>query len=568
MNEAMKHLVLANRGSTSYVIVAPEDATITEAHAASELQRFLSEATGATFPLADDKHESTDREILVGHTTRTDSALRDLAPEETVVRTDGERIVLVGGDPRGTLYAVYHFLEVVVGCRWFTTEVSAIPHHDKLVVEPLDVRIRPALEYREVFYDEAFDSDWAARNYMNSAHAKLEAKHGGRVQYGAKAFVHTFDALVPVTEHFEEHPEWFSEVDGERIAERTQLCLTNPDVLALAIDGILRWIREEPEATIFSVSQNDWQNPCCCANCAELDEREGSHSGTMLWFTNQVAEAIENEAPHVAIDTLAYQYTRKAPKTIRPRANVIVRLCSIECCFAHSLEACPENASFVTDVKEWSEIADRLYVWDYVTNFKNYVMPWPNFGVLGPNVRFLARHNVVGIFEEGNYSGGGELAELRSYVLAKLLWNPDVDVEHVTNEFIDNVYRAAAPHVRSYLELIHETVAPLENHLYTTVARISPFFDNLHITNDVIERSDALLREAAEACDSSELRERIDQLHLPMQYIRIRRMDDGRERQGLIERFSAAAKRAGIAQIAEGKPLGKWIEDGARAAAR
>jgi hypothetical protein len=564
------HLVLADAGVTPYVIVAPNNATAAENHAACELRDLLSEATGAAFPLVDDTHEPAEQEILVGNTNRGISLPPDLAPEELVVRTMGASLSLVGGGPRGTLYAVYHFLESVVGCRWFTTAVSTVPHHNKLVVEPLDVRITPALEYREVFYTEAFDGDWAARNYMNSSQARLEEKHGGRVQYGRQAFVHTFGTLVPVSEHFGEHPEWFSEVDGQRIAERTQLCLTNPDVLDLAIRGVRRWIEEEPEATIFSVSQDDWQNPCCCANCAELDEREGSHAGTMLWFANQVAEAIEDEAPHVAIDTLAYQYTRKPPRTIRPRPNVIVRLCSIECCFAHSFEACPENASFVDDVVGWSRIADRLYVWDYVTNFKNYIMPWPNFRVLGPNIRFLARHNVVGIFEEGNHAsgGGGELSELRSYVLAKLLWDTDVDEEHAADEFIDSVYGAAAPHVRSYLKLIHDTIKPPENHLYTTVARISPFFDNPHITSDVIERGDALLSEAESILKSPEIRERVELLRLPMQFIRIRRMDDGSRRQNLIERFRATAKRAGITQIAEGYSLDRWIEQGARAAQR
>ena len=104
-----------------------------------------------------------------------------------------------------------------------------------------------------------------------------------------------------------------------------------------------KWLLDCPDCQIISITQNDWAGACECPDCKALDEAEGSHSGTMLSFANYLAEKIEPEFPNVAVDTFAYQYTRKPPKTIRPRPNVIVRLCSIECCFAHPLEICPSS---------------------------------------------------------------------------------------------------------------------------------------------------------------------------------------------------------------------------------
>src|SRR5262249_25012705 len=152
----------------------------------------------------------------------------------------------------------------------------------------------------------------------------------------------------------------------------------------LIVQRVKEWLRESPEARIISVSQNDWYRPCECPNCKAVDDREGTHAGTMLELANYVAEKIAPEFPQVAVDTLAYQYTRKAPKTIRPRPNVIVRLCSIECNFAQPLED-PSNAAFADDIRNWSKLSDRLYIWDYTTNFSHYAAPHPNWFSLGPN---------------------------------------------------------------------------------------------------------------------------------------------------------------------------------------
>jgi hypothetical protein len=559
--------ILADGGKSDFAIVIAADASPPVRKAANEIRSHLTQATGADLPIVKDTAEQPSRAILVGRSAHLENVAPELqrhafAPEAFAIRSVGEHIVIVGGEPRGTLYGAYRFLEDVAGVRWFTHDVTRVPEQPLLAVEPLDIEDAPALEYREPFFREAFDGDWSARNRSNSANAGLTAEHGGKVKYGARAFVHTFDVLVPVAKYFKEHPEYFSLIDGKRTDDHTQLCLTNPDVLKLAIEGVRQWIKDDPEANIFSVSQNDWYNPCQCDGCKEIDEREESHAGTMLWFVNQVADAIADEAPHVAIDTLAYQYTRKPPKTITPRPNVIVRLCSIECCFAHSLESdCPENKAFVADIEGWRPICDRLYIWDYVTNFRHYVLPWPNFGVLGPNVRFFARNNVVGLFEQGSYAQGGvgEFAELRSYVLAKLLWNPDVDEYALRDEFLGGVFGNVAPIIKQYHDLIHEPVKDPGMHIHIFCEH-----DNGHIPDDVVAKGEELLAEAEAKAESDAVRRQVEKAHLPIQYVRIRRMDDGSARAKLIERFAEIAKREGMTDMGEARPLDRWLETGAR----
>jgi len=558
---ASDNLVIADGGKSDYRIVISDEASPSEKHAADELQKFLKEISGAMLPIVADETPVSNNEIILGdnaHLRRVETEIDfdKLGKEGFTIRTVGPHLVIAGGKLRGTMYGVYTFFEEHLGCRWFSSKVSHIPKRKRIAIGPIDDTQIPVLEYREPFYTDAFDADWAARNKMNSNSAHLDEQRGGKVAYSH--FVHTFYPLLPPEQYFEKHPEYYSEIDGKRTVERGQLCLTNPDVVQLATERVKQWIQESPQATIFSVSQNDWRGWCQCKSCAEVDEREESHSGTMLHFVNQIAEAIESEYPDVAIDTLAYQYTRKPPKYVRPRPNVIVRLCSIECCFSHPLETCEMNASFKADIEGWSKVSNRLYIWDYVTNFSHYIQPFPNFDVLKPNIQFFVNHGVKGIFEEGNYSGGGggELAELRSYVMAKVLWNPDYDAQKAMNEFLVGYYGKSFAPIREYIDMLHNKVC--EDNIHMTI-RAKP--DSDFLAPEIIQRANELFDEAERLADDDDVLHRVHVALLPIQYVQISTLPESDpERQKLIDQFFEVADRAGITNISEGRSMEQYKE--------
>src|SRR3989442_13807015 len=458
--ESRAALTLANNGASRYHIVISANAIPAERYAAEELQRYLERLSGAKLPIVTDAGPVELREILLGDNAhlaklRLKVDFSKLGTDGFVLRTEGRRIVVAGGRPRGTLYAVYALLEDKLRVRWFTPDLEVVPKPGRVRIPKLDETFVPALEYREVFWTEMMrDPDFAARHRLNGHHYPLTEKHGGRVAVYFP-FVHSLDALVP-RELYQEHPDYFPLIDGKRKDGYVQRCLSNPDVLRIATDRVRQWLKEHPDATIISVSQNDTFNFCQCEKCKALDDAEGSPAASLLRFVNAVAENIEHVHPNVRIDTLAYQYSRRPPKTIRPRHNVIVRLCSIECCFAHPLETCPaqENRRFRDDIIAWGPVAPLLYVWDYTTDFGHYQQPFPNFDSLQSNVRFFVKHGVKSLFEQGNYSsgGGGEMEPLRAYVLAKLLWNPDTDVHKHIHEFVNAYYGKAGPKFLAYLE--------------------------------------------------------------------------------------------------------------------
>ncbi|OHB67041.1 MAG: hypothetical protein A2Y76_00520 [Planctomycetes bacterium RBG_13_60_9] len=452
-------MTISQDGQARATIVVAPDAPEPEQHAAKELASFLGQITDAQFKLANQEEQEASC-IFVGPGAAKwadePPATEGLGAEGIVIKTVGDDLVLTGGQPRGTLYAVYTLLEDRLGCRWWSSTESTIPKMATVNVDKIDVRYVPPLEYRSPYWFDAFDGDWAARSKCNGQGHRLTSTHGGKHIY--EGFVHTFYPLIPPEKYFAQHPEWFSEIKGTRTTDRAQLCLTNEEMRKELVKNLKERLRNNPSATIASVSQNDWHGNCQCKNCAAVEQEEGSPAGLMLRFVNAVAADIEQEFPHVAISTLAYQYTRKPPAITKPRPNVVVQLCSIECSFCKPL-ADERNKAFRDDIIGWSKMCDRLYIWDYTTNFRHHIMPHPNLRVLGPNVKFFADHNVKGIFEQGAYTtNGAEMAELRAWVLAKLLWDPSRDGEALINEFIDGYYGAAAPQIKAYLKVTHDAV--------------------------------------------------------------------------------------------------------------
>ncbi|MFQ5461988.1 MAG: DUF4838 domain-containing protein, partial [Phycisphaerae bacterium] len=449
---------IARDGSAQCAIVVAAEASAPVQHAAKELAFFLNLITGAHFtiaPHADRRHAN----ILVGpqaaRYAEPDWSADGLGHDGLVIKTVGHDLILAGGHPRGTLYAVFSFLEDELGCRWWTSTASTIPHRPTLSAHDLDIRYRPPFAYRESFWFDAFDGDWAVRNKCNGNGFRLDAAHGGKIAYAG--FVHTAYQLIPPDKYFQEHPEWFSLIDGKRTHEQGQLCLTNDALRRELVRNLKKQLRAHPDAYITSVSQNDNFGNCQCNRCRGVDEEEASPAGTLLRFVNRVAADIEGEFPDVTVSTLAYQYTRHPPKRTRPRHNVMVRLCSIECSFAKALTD-DRNRAFRDDLLGWSNITDRLYVWDYVTNFRHYLLPHANLRVLGPNIRFFRDHHVQGVMEQGAYTSiGTEMAPLRAWVLAKLLWNPSRDDKALIEEFAQGYFKQGARPILEYLAMLHDS---------------------------------------------------------------------------------------------------------------
>ncbi len=555
---------LVRNGKTDYCIVLSHSASPSEHFAAAELKRYIQQISGAVIPYAPDSPNPPAKAIIVGDS----EAFRSLGisiPDEFVqneafvIRTVGSRLVIVGGRMRGTMYGVYTFLEDVLGCRWLSQTVEKVPRSPDILVPDTDIAQKPAFEYRDVFIREAMNKEYAAKQKINSANAGLDSARGGGIAY--YPFVHTFASLVPVEKYWDTHPEYFSMVNGKRIREHTQLCLSNPDVLKIATQTVLDWISEHPEAKLYSVSQNDWYNNCQCERCRSIDEEEGSPAGLVLRFCNAIAEEVEKHYPDKLIDTLAYQWTEKPPRITKPRHNVRVRLCPIFCCEAHPYESCdaPENKAFLENLQGWAKITDQLYIWHYNTSFAHYLNPFPDFRQLAASARLYKRMGVKGVFWEGSYppGGGGELACLRAYLLCKLSWNPDVDADAIMKSFCDDYYGSAGKYIWEYVQMLLDKVSKENIHVKIWSAPTDAF-----LSPEVLSKADMLFDKAEAAADSPDFLGRVQQARLSLDYVKLmqpilRNEFKGREAElaSKLDAFVDKCKRYGMTHISEGETL-------------
>ena len=441
--------ILVANGESKYKIIIADQAKPIEIAAADSLKKYLYQISNVSFEIVSDINIPSDYELLIGSTNRDESKSLNKEQEKLgddgfIIKTIGTKLVFAGGTDKGIIYSIYHFLEKYLDCRKFSAELTVIPKKENIILPSIDDFEIPAFSYRELHFPNP-RQDGAYRHWH-----KLDLKEG-KDSWGM--FVHTFDDLVPSGKYFNAHPEYFTYLNVLRIPDG-QLCLTNPDVFQIVVDGLRERMKEKPDALYWSVSQNDTYKSCTCDECKAMDEKYGGPSGTMLHFVNKVAEKF----PKKVISMLAYQYTRSAPKNIIPEKNVNIMFCSIECNRSKPIASDPLSESFRKDAEDWTKLTDNIFMWDYVVQFRNMLSPFPNLRVLQPNIQFFRDHHMKMIFQQGTGGHKSEFFELRQYLLAKLLWNPDVNVDSIINDFLNGYYGHAAPMIRKYIDTMHDAL--------------------------------------------------------------------------------------------------------------
>ncbi len=465
---------------SEFTIVHGKDAYVAEETAALELQHYLYRATGIQLPVVTDDAEPTEHEIIVGLTNRegesTYTINRDAYGDDAfIIKTVGDDLVIAGAIQDGTLFGVYTFLEEYVGYRWYESFISTLPEQE-LVEIPADLEDEQIPVFnleREAYWNTVINQDfWDGFQTKNKAvynHNEIPLAYAGEAEAPNPA---------PSGHSF---ARWYPEVPGD-----SQPCLTDPEVYEIFLERILAFMHENPDCPMISVSQNDNANYCGCDNCNALAETYKSsnkmhsgQSGIMVWFVNKIADALE-EAGYgdVMIHTFSYMYTVEPPVGITCDENIIMQLCPMGNCFAHSVPTdCRDsngyglngtNQSFREYLRRWGTICQNISFWDYPTNFNYPLTPMINFTQMIQNFRLYANSNVTNMFSQGYTDGkDGEFMTLRAYYTAKLMWDPKMTTDaawEIIDEFMASYYGAGWENIRTYIDILSVVSLQEDNH--------------------------------------------------------------------------------------------------------
>lgn len=434
------HLKIVENGYSSYKIIIPANPTAIEKEAAELFRKYIAQISGCSLIINDDKVKPGKTEISIGFTNRIDD--KELLKLKDVINPDGFRIItqqkkifILGGNDKGVYYGVVDLLEKHFGCRMYAPDVCFVPQKTTILLQLVNYSDSPKNTLRIVH--GTFNDNTAYKEWM-----RLDNIHE---VFAEGYYVHTFNRLVPWETYFDTHPEYYAFMNGKRIID--QLCMSNPEVVKLVAEKLSYEMSKQPEKKVWSLSQNDNFSYCQCDKCNSIHSIEGAPSGALLRFVNQIAALF----PDKTISTLAYQFSREAPKITKPADNVQIMLCTIELNRSKSIESDPTSQTFVRDITNWGKLTHNIYLWDYTVDFANSITPFPNLHILQPNIQFLNRNGAYQHFQQTNTLKGNEMAELKAYLLARLLWNPDINIDSVKAVFLEGYYGEAAPYMHQYI---------------------------------------------------------------------------------------------------------------------
>lgn len=555
-------ITLFEDGITEFDIVIPDSCSEPLKESIGILKETLKKMTGADVSVLEEAvADASKKHIIIDTALNIERPNVDNISDGFRTVIDNNLITICGASEEGTRNGVYSFIEDTLGCMFLTPDDTYIPEHKNIYLEKSDEIKKPAVQWRDVYAYETVQNNWAARLRLNGINVNPDSSQSNieELQYeGWGTWCHDCYEYLSPDEYFDSHPEYFSEKDGVRVKEyggrEAYLCLSNPEVFEIVKDSLTEKIKENPEQTYWDFSGND--NPslagCECDQCKAADKAAGGTGmGTLLPFLNKLAKAF----PDKYISTLAYLHTLKAPNNIKAEPNVVIKLCSMPGDQASSyLDGLNQNsAQFKEQVQNWSEITDKIVVWDYVVNFAHLLMPFPNFAVQAENQKFYEDNNIIGIFHQASREKGGEFACLRAYVLSHLMWEgSSMEVSECVSKYVTAYFGSAAPKIIEYMNLCARELSQSGNSLGLYDGLLAHYKSGF-LSEENVLKYESLINEAKNAVlGDSVYEKRVEEAEISVLYAKALLPEiSNSERQRALDSLNALCSKHGITMVCE-----------------
>ena len=429
---------------SDFSVVVAADAPSGVQNAAEDLCRLVEFASGIKLPIVNED-AAQGHSIILGETPLDCDAIKAARGQ---VKDDGYALVEDSGNlyisgviSRGTMNGVYDFLQDYLGVRFYS---DTFTHVRGEYVK--DVPAGQKTVYNPVFPGRY---NWCVSGEVNNQRFAKRTKSTS-IKYAGS---HNLGSLSKT---------------GDGVSK--QPCLSDPKVFDTVFENLCKQIEKKPTKTFFHINQNDGGAFCKCAECTAKNEAAGGTAmGSLLIFINKIAAAVKEKYPDREIDILTYAYKETTicpdPSYVVPADNVIIVLCMMDSsCFTHAYNdpECEHNKKAYENMVNWSKVCKKLAVYDYTYNFASTeASVGPNIDIMRDNFQAFKACGLIGLLLEGDHmSETGEFAELRNYLLNRLMWNPDMtkaEFDKIRAEFMEDYYGAAAPYISEYIDLMNST---------------------------------------------------------------------------------------------------------------
>lgn len=501
--------------------------------AALLLQDFVKQISGAELPVVS-IFTPKKGDVVIGKGNTS-----GLTEDGFRLSTENGILSISSGGDKGSVYGVVTLLEDYLGVSYYAGDAYTLTKRSTITLPSLERAENPAFRYRQS-QNYALRTDPYYKSFFR-LEEPAEVFAGG-------LWVHTFDKILPSEVYGVSHPEYYSFINGERRpGKASQWCLTNPEVFEIVSQKIDSIFRTNPGKNMISVSQNDGNfTNCTCPECKALDDYEGALSGSLIHFMNKLAERF----PDKEFSTLAYLYTMHPPKHVKPLPNVNIMLCDIDCKREVPLTDNATGRDFMKAMKGWAAISQNIFVWDYGINFDNYVAPFPNFPILQKNIQLFKEHHATMHFSQIASSRGGDFAEMRTYMVSKLMWNPYLNTDSLMRSFMDGYYGEAAPYLYQYEKLLEGGLLASGIDLWIYDSPVSHKDGMLNANcrkryNELFDQAEDIVR------DNPLFLDRVRMARLPLQYseLEIARAEGGHNLEEVKSNLAVFAERTAAYQV-------------------
>ncbi len=533
--------------SFGQIIILSDISTKEERHAAKELQEHLQIAANCKIPVSPENqsgNEADTKKIFIGQTrfaVENGLDFSQLGKEEWILRSVGTKIILGGGAPRGTLYAVYEFLERFCGVMWLDEQTTHIPKLQNWP-EEIDIRCKPAFEVRGIYayFREPQNQRrlYMARNRQNLFHDEGNPPYLNSLEiypvFGSPRACHTY---------YNYTKDWGTDLEdcfslsanGKRLrAENAsgpgQVCFSNPKCVDLFSAKLEEFILEDRKnkpreqwPVIYEISANDNEAKCICENCLATAKKHDSYGGTVLEFTNAIAARIRNQYPEVYVQMFAYGFSEIPPKGIRAEKNVLIRVAQLGSEFGQGIRdtlrplSHPNNSESNRRIQGWSLLGE-LAVWDYWTMYTREARLGICTAAIAENLALYAKLGIRSVFVEAENPLGNIFYALRLWLGFRMMKNPNLDARHEIKRFMAAYYEAASTEMLALHDYIEKRESEITGRLNDVSLRHRKDLDDAFFAE-----SEKLFSAAFARADTQEVVKRLAKERACLASIRINR---------------------------------------------